>query len=218
MYVLNLIDNSNWKFTRSGQKASLWNWYKWGAWNIQWGGVSVQPTTGWMSSITCARYTSHRPPAPNASTYDCVTSQPPWDFPCGLTEPHSSRPQCIYQKPHLCHRCQRRACNNLSLFLFARFILSQCDSPISHIGTAVNPGFGLRSNCWISYRADLLAHGDTAALCSAAGQERARWIIVRPEFNIGRWRGEHLYHISSILPAEIWQNIFFASFCKTCIC
>ena len=38
MYVLNVIDNSNWKFTRSGQKASLWNWYKWGAWNIQWGG------------------------------------------------------------------------------------------------------------------------------------------------------------------------------------
>ena len=141
MYVLNLIDNSNWKFTRSGQKASLWNWYKWGAWNIQLGGVSVQPTTGWMSSITCARYTSHRPPAPNASTYDCVTSQPPWDFPCGLTEPHSSRPQCIYQKPHLCHRCRCRACNNLSLFLFARFILSQCDSPISHIGSAVNPGF-----------------------------------------------------------------------------
>ena len=168
-----------------------------------------------MSSITCARYTSHRPPAPNASTYDCVTSQPPWDFPCGLTEPHSSRPQCIYQKPHLCHRCQRRACNNLSLFLFARFILSQCDSPISHIGTAVNPGFELRSNCWISYRPICSL---TVTLCSG-GQHRPPWIIVRPEFNIGRcWRAEHLYHISSILPAEIWQNIFFASLCKRCIC
>ena len=31
--------------------------------------------------------------------------------------------------------------HNLSIFLFARFILSQCDSPISHIGSAVNPGF-----------------------------------------------------------------------------
>ena len=31
--------------------------------------------------------------------------------------------------------------HNLSIFLFARFILSQCDSPISHIGSAVNPRF-----------------------------------------------------------------------------
>ena len=136
-----------------------------------------------MSSITCARYTSHRPPAPNASTYDCVTWQPPWDFPCGLTEPHSSRPQCIYQKPHLCHRCQRRACNNLSPFLFARFILSQCDSPISHIGTAVNPGFGLRSNCWISYRADLSGHGDTARL-SPHSAPLAGLNYRPPEFNM----------------------------------
>ena len=148
---------------------------------------------------------------PNASPYDCVTSQPPWDFPCGLTEPHSSRPHCIYRKPHLCHRCQSRACYNLSLFLFARFILSQCDCPISHIGSAVNPGFELRSNCWISYRPICSL---TVTLCSG-GQHRPPWIIVRPEFNIGRcWRAEHLYHISSILPAEIWQNIFFASFCK----
>ena len=131
MYVLNLIDNSNWKFTRSGQKASLWNWYKWGAWNIQWWGRvrSTHHRLG-MSSITCAaRYTSHQT---LNYIYDCVTSQPPWDFPCGLTEPHSSRPHCIYHKPHLCHRCQH---NNMPPFLFARFILSQCDSPISHIGS-----------------------------------------------------------------------------------
>ena len=44
--------------------------------------------------------------------------------------------------------------NNLSLLLFAPFILSQCDSPISHIGSAVNSGFEVRHNCWISYRVD----------------------------------------------------------------
>ena len=134
-----------------------------GAWNIQWWGRvrSAHHRLG-MSSITCAaRYTSHQT---LNYIYDCVTSQPPWDFPCGLTEPHSTRPHCIYHKPHLCHCCQH---NNMSPFLFARFILSQCDSPISHIGSKSNweatVGFHIVRICQ--------AHGDTtAALLDKSGR------------------------------------------------
>ena len=160
--------------------------------------MAVQPT-GWMSSITCyTRYTSHPPTA----THMIVSHRSHRGTSHVVSLNHIQVDHTVFTTNHIYATVANAVGNNLSLFLFARFILSQCDCPISHIGSAVNPGFELRSNCWISYRADLSGHGDTAPLCCAG--QRWNWLnYCRPEFNMARQRGQHLYHISTILPAEV---------------
>ena len=100
-------------------------------------------------SRTCACYTSHHQ-APTA-TYMIVSHRSHRGTSHVVPLNHIQVDHTVFTTNHIYATIASTVGNNLSPLLFAPFILSQCDSPISHIGSAVNSGFEVRHNCWISY-------------------------------------------------------------------
>ena len=114
------IDNTSWKFSRSGQKASLWrgwSWYKWGHEIFSGGGVAVQPT-GWMSSITCyTRYTSHPPTA----THMIVSHRSQRETSHVVWLNHIQVDHTVFTTNHIYATVARGVGNNLSPISFCTF-------------------------------------------------------------------------------------------------